>query len=618
MSTKRKSISLLLILLAVVLISATVLCFGCNNLSQTDNLPVDVSDSIVVQTAEPVIELEPVFIAAEDNIITGKTEHVLNDDNSIGYKGVVSDQWYKFEIKWNDPNSNVDIDYVITFKDSEGNDMGYKISYVDGSFINEKTTVDGTPPCKAGEYTINVAIDNENYYIDPSKASVQLTITKFVINVQMSQSNRIKTYNGKSFWPTVSADVSSAPDSAEDLYGFVYYQYVDGAYVELEGSPVNVGSYKIGLSVSNPNYDYIFDDSEGRFSIIPCELNVNYVIPSNLQYDGQVKNVVGEVSGWKYNMQTEQTDTANCELVITYNDVVVSEIKTVGTYILSMTCDNPNYYIARQESIEITKKPAQVNYIVDNNVVYDGQTHIAQAVMTGIVDGDDVSLEVQYNASTVLPCNAGRYELSCVFYGADKDNYSFEINQSNAYINIDKAEYAIDDFEIRLYDIKILVIETDFGDIKTVYSIDGIEWQDSNTITALPMQEYVVRVKLLGDENHKEKILSKTVRTGFDAVLFDDMMKDIDLSGFSFKDVAAYREVERCLGYVAEGTMEENVDVEYLQRLRAAYSDYKQLANDVAQEACGLSGAIGLQYMMGAAALGVASALVIRRKKNEI
>ena len=117
----------------------------------------------------------------------------------------------------------------------------------------------------------------------------------------------------------------------------------------------------------------------------------------------------------------------------------------------------------------------------------------------------------------------------------------------------------------------------------------------------------------------KEKILTKMVRTGFDAEVFDQMMKDVDLEGFSFKDVVKYRELERCLTYLAEGDIEENIDVQYLNQVREAFVEYKDLAQEVTEQALSLSGAIIVKYAVGAiGTLGLLGLAIVRRKKDEI
>lgn len=172
---------------------------------------------------------------------------------------------------------------------------------------------------------------------------------------------------------------------------------------------------------------------------------------------------------------------------------------------------------------------------------------------------------------------------------------------------------------MRLYDKKIIVIETDFGGIIVTFSLDGTTWQQNNELEGQPMHDYKVMVKLAESDNYKEKILQKTVRTGFDAELFDQMMKDVDLEGFSFKDVAKYRELERCLTYLAEGDVEENVDMQYLERVREAFGEYKDLAQEVTEQALSLSGAIIVKYAVGAmGTLGLIGLTIARRKKDEI
>ena len=71
--------------------------------------------------------------------------------------------------------------------------------------------------------------------------------------------------------------------------------------------------------------------------------------------------------------------------------------------------------------------------------------------------------------------------------------------------------------------------------------------------------------------------------------------------------------------YLAEGSLEDNVDTEYLERVREAFVEYKDLAQEVTEQALSLSGAIIVKYAVGAIGiLGLLGLTIVRRKKNEI
>ncbi|MGN0789210.1 MAG: MBG domain-containing protein, partial [Christensenellales bacterium] len=497
----------------------------------------------------------------------------------------------------------------------------YKITYDGGTSVGEKTTEGGMPPCNVGTYTVKVEVVSDTYYVEESKSTQQFEITPFEITIRKTSADD-KTYDGSSYEITVQAD-QTVFYGDNDVYHKVYKVWQDDAWVPMAADerPINVGRYKVELVFDNPNYTYNTERFEGEFTISKAPLDADYLLPDQLIYDGTDRKPLPRINsaGWKYNTATGAYDSGNGTLAISKDGQVVTEMVDVGEYNLSMTVDNPNYYIRTYKTVNVVQKTVSVDWVVNNQVVYDGNSHSAEAVMTGVVDGDDVRVSVLYNGTTSIPLNAGRYALTCVFEGEDKDNYEFVVDESKAYIVIDKAEYVIDDFEVRLYDKKIIVIETDFGDIQVTFSLDGTTWQRSNTLEGLPMQDYEVTVKLAESDNYKEKILKKTVRTGFDAELFDQMMKDVDLEGFSFKDVAKYRELERCLTYIAEGDLEETVDMQYLERVREAFGEYKDLAQQVTEQALSLSGAIIAKYAVGAmGALGLLGLTIARRKKDEI
>lgn len=617
-----------LLLTAVTLVGVAVLCLGNGATDKGQNVAELRCDVQVVNTAEPTTELEPIFMAGLVSSSDEPVEFLLDENNGITYHGTISYNWYNFFVKWKEPYADVDVKYVLTFlylyEDElirEWRDVGYKITYDGGTSVGEKTTEGGMPPCNVGTYTVKVEVVSDTYYVEDSKSTKQFKITPFEITIRKTSAND-KPYDGSSYEVTVQAD-QTVFYGDNDVYHKVYKMWQDDNWVLMEADerPINVGRYKVELVFDNPNYTYNTQRFEGEFTISKAPLDADYLLPDQLIYDGTDRKPLPLINsaGWKYNTATGGYDSGNGTLIVTKDGRVVTEMVDVGEYTLSMTVDNSNYYIRNNKTVNIIKKTVDVDWVVDNQVVYDGNSHSAEAVMTGVIDGDDVSVRVLYNGTTSIPLNAGRYALSCVFQGVDADNYEFVVDENKAYIVIDKAEYAIDDFEVRLYDKKIIVIETDFGDIQVTFSLDGRTWQQNNELEGQPMHDYKVMVKLAESDNYKEKILKKTVRTGFDAELFDQMMKDVDLEGFSFKDVAKYRELERCLTFLADGSLEENVDIEHLESVREAFVEYKASAQEVTEQALSLSGAIIVKYAVGAiGALGLLGLTIARRKKDEI
>ncbi len=613
-----------ILLTAVALVGAAVLCLGNGATDDGQNATEMQSDVQVVNTATPTTELKPIFMAQEVSTL-GNTmiEHIIDDNNSVVYRGVGRDQWYVYAVKWDDPHSDVIVPYTLTFEDSNGDDMGFKMVFDRIELKGHSTLANATPPCKAGTYTVKITITSEEYYVAEENSSQEFKIDKLPIAFS-SDSLPDMVYSGSVYRhvPKIK-DASSAPDDIESMFSFKFYRIlINGSEIGLgeDVRPIDAGRYRVEISFDNDNYINDVERYDGEFTITSAPLDVDYVLDDEIIYDGTDRTPEAKIkSEWKYNTATNAYDSANTTLIIKKEGLQVKDMTTVGEYQLSMTCDNPNYYIVNTKTVTILKKRVDVNWTVDNQVVYDGNVHGAEAVMTGVVSGDDVSVTVKYNGKTDLPLNAGKYLLTCIFEGDDVENYDFVVDDTKAYIDIDKAVYAIDDFDVRLYDKKIIVIETDFGDIQVAFSIDGETWQQSNELEGRPMQDYEVRVKLAESANYKEKILTKTVRTGFDAEVFDQMMKDVDLEGFSLKDVVKYRELERCLTYLAEGDIEENVDVQYLNQVREAFVEYKDLAQEVTEQALSLSGAIIVKYAVGAiGALGLLGLAIVRRKKNEI
>ena len=205
MTKVRTKILITILLTAVALVCVAVLCLGNRAADDGQNATEMQSSVKVVNTSTTKTEIVPTFWAGLVSSTDEPLEYHLDENNSITYHGTNSYNWYNFFVKWNEPHADVDVNYVLTFLDNEGNDVGYKITYAGGTSVGEKTTEEGMPPCNVGTYTVKVEVDSDTYFVEESKSTKQFEIKPFGITIRKTSADN-KQYDGTSYEITVQAD----------------------------------------------------------------------------------------------------------------------------------------------------------------------------------------------------------------------------------------------------------------------------------------------------------------------------------------------------------------------------------------------------------------------------
>lgn len=160
------------------------------------------------------------------------------------------------------------------------------------------------------------------------------------------------------------------------------------------------------------------------------------------------------------------------------------------TYEVIIEGADKDNYVLGNNSNELKWKilPRDVNFNISNtSFLYDGEPHIAEVTAIpasnteygdrhGFVEGDDIS----WHLSGELQKNVGRYTVSIIFEGADKDNYSvgltvnsitYQITPKELSLNCNKKTFSYSG-GVQLPKVELEgVVAADEGSIKTTLSL---------------------------------------------------------------------------------------------------------------------------------------------------
>ncbi|MDE5562579.1 MAG: hypothetical protein K2J01_03425 [Clostridiales bacterium] len=267
-------------------------------------------------------------------------------------------------------------------------------------------------------YTATAASANKNYTLDPTTTSTEFTISPYVL-VYIQWANSVVTYNGQSQLPT--ATVTGAKNQNVPLT------------VIIEDHPlgaVDAGQYIATATVADPNYTiydgplFALDDeiqstltaAQWQFYILPMEVRAQWG-NTTLTYNGEwqvpsatAKGVNGEdlpltVTG----ALKIGNGTANAEFTAKQNNYTLTDAKrtfTIQRKVLNISIDNV--------TVEYGQKP---------NYTYS---------ITGVVDGEyvTVTLKVNYLADSNGNIPVGEYTITATLSISDSTSYSLNIVQS--------------------------------------------------------------------------------------------------------------------------------------------------------------------------------------------
>lgn len=252
-------------------------------------------------------------------------------------------------------------------------------------------------PVASGVYSVRAHTTNQNY--ETMYATATLTIV--AQGVKFTVTNTTAEYDGNGHEVTVECDTPAAGYT-------VSYTDVNGNPVD--GKPINAGTYKVVITLTNPDAYTIGNISADTLTITPK--TVEFTVDSDTwSFDNTAHTPVittnptinSSLYTVKYNKQGETQE--------------LTTITDVGTYDIVITLtDSNNYKIADTSSKTITVTAQTVNFAVTNNTyTYNGSGHTA--TVTPSIEG--VGYSVTYTNSkgvTVAnPTDAGTYTIGITF-----------------------------------------------------------------------------------------------------------------------------------------------------------------------------------------------------------
>ncbi|MCQ2190551.1 MAG: hypothetical protein MJY63_02770 [Paludibacteraceae bacterium] len=279
-----------------------------------------------------------------------------------------------------------------------------------------------------GEWTDTIPAEknaNEEGYLvrwkyTPSDGSAVVTeevtvpIKKFVIDGNI-WTKREFTYNGEVHTPKVSVD--GIKFKGDDLD------------VVVEGSASKCGHWPVTASLTGTsiaNYE-LAEEQKTNSLVISVNNHFEFVtkIASCLYvYDGQTHELVTE---GKYTDQTPgyfEYSVDGGEFTTTVptqknaNDYVIN-----WRYISLDECNVPTGTESGVFTSKITAKDPKIDWGVDVPYLYDNEPHQPSPVLTDVIAGDDVTVEIE-EIDPSPAVNVGTYTAKVKLSGADKNNYS--------------------------------------------------------------------------------------------------------------------------------------------------------------------------------------------------
>src|SRR5687768_17779513 len=273
-----------------------------------------------------------------------------------------------------------------------------------------------TVPANAGTYAVTadfLPTDTINYNSLSDASAGDFVINK--ATPTLSVTNSPVTYNGSPQAATVAASVDGVVSNI---------QYDGSATV-----PTNVGTYLVTagfVPTDTTNYNSLSDVSAGSFVVSKATPTLS-VTNSPVTYNGspQAATVVGSVAGVVSDIQYDGSATVPTNAT-TYT-VIADFVPTDTTNYNSLTDASAGDFVIDKATptLSVTNSP----------VTYNGSPQAATVV--GSVAG--VVSDIQYDASAIVPTNAGTYAVTADFLPTDTLNYNSLSDASAGDFVINKA-----------------------------------------------------------------------------------------------------------------------------------------------------------------------------------
>ncbi|MEG1394394.1 MAG: hypothetical protein RSD04_01445 [Clostridia bacterium] len=459
----------------------------------------------------------------------------------------------------------------------------------------------GQLPVDAGTYQLEIVANNANY-VFVGENSVEKNITPRQLKVVFDMPNLIFDGQDKDI-----TNVKYLGALEGDKVNISYTYRKNGETV----TPNTVGDYYIDFSSDNANYA---PPKTENFSIKQQIISLRVQLPTDCVYDGEQKPVT---------VTSQLPLPQGLTIAIYYSSSVTQTLippTTVGNFSIRLELQGKGadqYKVEYDEtSFTITPRHIAVTFTSPLVSTFSNSEQPLQFVLSNIVDGDKtlVGCNLRYNGGGAPPFNAGNYVTTIEPFGEKASNYVFDLAPTTFVIN--KADYPYTAFSASIT-AKLLTISTEFGSVKLAYCVDGKNWQDKNTFLLDAMLHLDIQVKLIGDGNHNEKILTQKFFTGFDSVIFNDMLASVNLDNFSFEQMKLAMEIMLDKGYISPNDL-ANIDQAKLAQIEKKYNELRALTESVIVSAQTAYSSIFFQGAVAMALTGLGScALVIGAVKRK-
>ena len=225
-----------------------------------------------------------------------------------------------------------------------------------------------SPPVNAGSYAVSAAITNPNY---TGSTSGTLVVSPAIAAITLG--NLLQTYDGN---PKPVTSTTSPAGLA------VSYSY-DGA----ASAPVNVGSYAVAATITNPNYS-----GTSSSTLVVAKAAATVALGNLTQvYDGSAKSV------------TVTTSPTGLAVSVTYNGSAILPVNA-GTYAVAATVNDANYSGSTSGTLLVVQSGTSV-ILGGLSQTYNGAPRPATVTTTPA----GLAVNMTYNGGTSVPVNAGSY-----------------------------------------------------------------------------------------------------------------------------------------------------------------------------------------------------------------
>lgn len=272
----------------------------------------------------------------------------------------------------------------------------------------------------AGElWVCNVSTNSGDLTLNSYKIPDKLPVTIDGVTIEN------KVYDGEAIVPTGTLSVTGGNLTAEDL--LFTYTSTDGAGYNSTTPPINVGNYKLIISVPEENPTYIGNSNEIFFSITPKALTIAGTTAIDRNYEvGNIfvalntdnSSLLGVLASDELNVSLDKSEASGAiEDSNAANDkiVTVTGFKLIGSLAA-------NYSLIQPTDVKVNILPKETNFTIEaidsqdytgnqitpNAIVKDEEVILVQNVDYTISYGPNTNAGL--NAGTIFLTGIGNYE----------------------------------------------------------------------------------------------------------------------------------------------------------------------------------------------------------------